>query len=111
MAISTTSVCTTARKTASLFFVCVVALQGGVWGGGVRSNLQLFTHTFVRIRSRHAFSVVPPEPSCGIDFRPKLVNNFDEQHSFHLSVRETGKFQGTVVASGAPPNAETDFGP
>jgi hypothetical protein len=72
----------------------------------VRSNLQLFTHThtFVRIRSGHAFSVVPPEPPCGIDFRPKLVNNFDEQHSFHLSVRETG------VASKAPPNAETDFG-
>lgn len=96
-------------KKNGIIVLCVVALQGGVWGGGVRSNLQLFTHTFVRIRSGHAFSVVPTEPSCGIDFRPKLVNNFDEQHSFHLSVRETGKFQGTRVASGSLPNAETDF--
>jgi hypothetical protein len=38
----------------------------------------------------------PPQPPLGIDFRPKLVNNFDEQHSFHLSVGGTGKFQGTL---------------
>jgi hypothetical protein len=34
---------------------------------------------------------LPPEsPSIplGIDFRPKLANNFDERHSFHLSVTE-----------------------
>jgi hypothetical protein len=82
-------------------------------GGGLcvaTSSCSTHTHTFVRIRSRHAFSVLPPEPPCGIDFRPKLVNNFDEQHSFRLSVRETGKFQGTRVASATPPNVGTDFG-
>lgn len=55
----------TNNRLEGLVFVCVAALLDG-WGWVVRSDLQLFTYTFVRIWSRHACSGPhhhPPPPS------------------------------------------------
>lgn len=114
----TTAVCVTTNtnnRIEALFFVCVAALLGG-WGVVVRSDLQLFTYTFVRIWSRHACSG-PPPPSPYLPNPPRYWFSPEASQQFwwaaflsFVRYRETGKFQGTVVASGSALHAGNDFG-